>query len=164
MFDWISGFIDAVGLAGIALLMFIENVFPPIPSELIMPLAGFNAASGDHNLFAVITAGSAGSLAGAVLWYWVGMRIGTDRLKRLARRHGPWLTISPDEIDQSNAWFERHGGMAVMLGRLIPTVRTFISVPAGVSEMSFLKFLTYSTVGTVAWTSFPILAGYWLQS
>lgn len=164
MFDWISGFIDSVGLAGIAFLMFVENVFPPIPSELIMPLAGFNAANGDQNLIAVIIAGSVGSLAGAVFWYWVGMRIGTDRLKRLARRHGRWLTISPDEIDQSNAWFKRHGGMAVMVGRLIPTVRTFISVPAGVSEISFAKFLAYSTVGTVVWTSFLTLAGYWLQS
>lgn len=92
------------------------------------------------------------------------MRIGTDRLKRLARRHGRWLTISPDEIDQSNPWFKQHGGMAVMVGRLIPTVRTFISVPAGVSEMTVAKFLAYSTIGTLVWTSFLTLAGYWLQS
>ncbi len=164
MFDWISGFIDSVGLIGIAFLMFLENVFPPIPSELIMPLAGFNAASGQQNLVAVIIAGSIGSLAGALLWYWIGRRIGADRLKRLTRRHGRWLTITPEEVDQSNAWFHKYGGLAVLIGRLVPTVRTFISVPAGVAEMPLVKFLAYTTFGTVTWTAILTLAGYWLQS
>ena len=164
MFDWISGFIDSVGMVGIALLMFLENVFPPIPSELIMPLAGFNAASGEQSLVAVLVAGTAGSLAGALLWYWIGRRIGADRLKRLARKHGRWLTITPEDIDKSNEWFGRYGGLAVLIGRLVPTVRTFISVPAGVAEMPILKFLAYTTFGTVFWTAFLTLAGYWLQS
>jgi membrane protein DedA with SNARE-associated domain len=164
MFDWITGFIDSVGALGVALLMFLENVFPPIPSELIMPLAGFNAATGKQNLVLVIAAGSAGSLAGALLWYWIGKKIGMDRLKRLARRHGRWLTITPDELDRSNAWFQRHGGAAVLIGRLIPTVRTFISVPAGVAGMPVGRFLAYTAVGTVAWTTLLTLAGYWLQS
>ncbi|WOI55494.1 DedA family protein [Palleronia sp. LCG004] len=164
MFDWITGFIDSVGALGIGFLMLLENVFPPIPSELIMPLAGFNAAVGQQSLAGVISAGSAGSLLGALLWYWIGRKIGMDRLKRLANRHGRWLTITPDELERSNAWFQRHGGMAVLIGRLIPTVRTFISVPAGVARMPIAKFLAYTTVGTVAWTTLLTLAGYWLQS
>ncbi len=164
MFDWISGLIDTVGAPGIALLMFLENVFPPIPSELIMPLAGFSAASGSVPLWAVLVAGTAGSLAGAMLWYWIGLRIGEERLKRLAARHGRWLTLSPDDIERSRAWFDRHGGMAVLIGRLIPTVRTFISVPAGVARMPLWSFMAYTTLGTAVWTTLLALAGYVLGS
>lgn len=164
MFDWIAGFIGSVGYLGVALLMFVENVFPPIPSELIMPLAGFNAAEGKMSLFGVIVAGTIGSLAGAVLWYAIGRRIGAERLKRLAQSHGRWLTISPHDIDRATGWFDRHGGLAVLAGRLIPTVRTFISVPAAVAEMPFGRFLAFSAVGTFAWTTALTLAGYVLQS
>jgi membrane protein DedA with SNARE-associated domain len=164
MIDRITGIIESVGLLGVALLMFIENVFPPIPSELIMPLAGFEAARGNMNLVLVIVSGTAGSLAGAFLWYWIGLKIGPERLKGLARRRGRLLTITPDEIDQADAWFDRHGGKAVLIGRLIPTVRTFISVPAGVTEMSLRRFLLYSGIGTTAWTTLLALAGYLLES
>ncbi|MCA0939322.1 DedA family protein [Salipiger pacificus] len=164
MFDWISGFVDAVGAIGIAVLMFLENVFPPIPSELIMPLGGFNAAAGREHLLAVIVAGSLGSLAGALFWYWIGRRLGTQRLKRLAARHGRWLTILPEDLDRSNDWFTRHGGSAVLIGRLIPTVRTFISVPAGVARMPMASFLAFTTVGTVSWTTVLATAGYLLQA
>lgn len=163
MFDWITGLIDGMGTFGVAFLMFLENVFPPIPSELIMPLAGFNAARGDMSLVLVITAGSIGSLAGAYLWYWIGRRIGFDRICRLSQKHGRWLSVSPEEFDRANGWFERHGGMAVLIGRLIPTVRTFISVPAGVNRMPRGTFLALSAVGTVAWTAFLTLLGYWLE-
>lgn len=164
MFDWITGFIDGVGLLGIAALMLLENVFPPIPSELIMPLAGFNAAQGQQSLVGVILSGSAGSLAGAWLWYFIGQRIGARRLRKLAAKHGRWLTITPEEIDQSHGWFDRYGGIAVFIGRLIPTVRTFISVPAGIAEMPLPKFLAWSAFGTVLWTSFLAVAGYMLES
>ncbi|ANT61107.1 alkaline phosphatase [Salipiger sp. CCB-MM3] len=164
MFDWISGFIDAVGAFGIGVLMFLENVFPPIPSELIMPLGGFNAAAGTEHLFWVIVAGSIGSLAGALFWYWIGRRLGTHRLKRLAAKHGRWLTILPEDLDRSNDWFTRHGGSAVLIGRLIPTVRTFISVPAGVARMPLASFMAFSAVGTVSWTAFLAFAGFLLGS
>ncbi|ATI43166.1 alkaline phosphatase [Pacificitalea manganoxidans] len=163
MFDWITGAIDSMGLFGVALFMFLENVFPPIPSELIMPLAGFNAARGDMNLITVIIAGSIGSLAGAQLWYEIGRRIGRQRIRALADRHGRWLTVSPDEFDQADHWFERHGGMAVLIGRLIPTVRTFISVPAGIARMGRVHFLLLSGIGTVAWTSLLAVLGYVLE-
>lgn len=164
MFDWITGIVDSIGLFGVALLMFLENVFPPIPSELIMPLAGFQAARGSFGLAGVIVAGSVGSLAGAALWYWIGREIGSARLKRLAGRHGRWLTIAPEDVDRANDWFGRHGGVAVLIGRLIPTVRTFVSVPAGVARMPLSRFLAYSAVGTVTWTTLLAVAGYLLES
>ncbi|PZX16649.1 membrane protein DedA with SNARE-associated domain [Palleronia aestuarii] len=164
MFDFISGIIDQVGYLGIAFLMFIENVFPPIPSELIMPLAGFNAATGPMNFLGVLLSGVVGSLAGAILWYWIGLRIGARRIHKLARKHGRWLTVSPEEFDEAQGWFDRHGGMAVLFGRLIPTVRTFISVPAGLVPMPFGRFVIYSTVGTTVWTALLTGAGYILEA
>ncbi|SHJ00893.1 DedA family protein [Wenxinia saemankumensis] len=164
MFDWITGWIDSMGAFGVGLLMFLENVFPPIPSELVMPLAGFNAARGDMSLILVILAGSIGSLAGAALWYWIGAKFGMDRLRRLSERHGRWVGISPEELEKAQGWFDRHGGIAVLIGRLIPTVRTLISVPAGINGMGLPKFLGYSAVGTVAWTALLAGLGYWLES
>ncbi len=164
MFDWITGFLDAIGPVGVALLMFLENVFPPIPSELIMPLAGFNAAQGDGNLIVTIVAGTLGSLAGALMWYYVGLWIGKERVCELTRKHGRWLTMSPQEFDQADDWFARRGGAAVFIGRLVPTVRTFISVPAGMARMPMWRFLAYSAVGTVIWTAFLALCGYILES
>ncbi|QQA42524.1 DedA family protein [Pelagovum pacificum] len=164
MFDWITNIIDAVGPVGVALLMFLENVFPPIPSELIMPLAGFNAQQGDMSFIGVLLAGIVGSVAGAALWYWIGAAIGMRRLKKLARNHGRWLTLTPSELERSADWFSRHGGEAVFFGRLIPTVRTFISVPAGVAGMPVPKFLIYSLIGTAIWTALLAAAGYLLGS
>jgi membrane protein DedA with SNARE-associated domain len=163
MFDWMTAF-QKMGNVGIALLMFAENVFPPIPSELIMPLAGFSAARGERNLVIVIIAGSIGSLLGALLWYYIGKKIGADRLKRWATKHGRWLTLSPKEVDQTCAWFNRHGGKAVFIGRLIPAVRTLISVPAGIAGMPLASFLLYSAAGTILWTALLATAGYLLES
>ncbi|MGF1606211.1 MAG: DedA family protein [Rhodothalassiaceae bacterium] len=164
MFDWITGFVKSAGYWAVALLMFVENVFPPIPSEIVMPLAGYSASAGELNIFLVIAAGSVGSLAGALFWYYVGALIGTDRLRNFSRKHGRWLTLEPKEVDAADRWFERHGGKAVFFGRLVPAVRTLISVPAGLSEMSFRRFLTYTTAGTVLWTALLAGAGYWLGS
>ena len=163
MSDWITGF-EKMGTLGIALLMFAENVFPPIPSELIMPLAGFSAAQGERNLLMVIIAGSIGSLLGALLWYYIGHKIGAERLERWAAKHGRWLTLSPKEVEQSCAWFNRHGGKAVFIGRLMPAVRTLISVPAGIAGMPLGSFLVYSTAGTIIWTALLATAGYFLES
>src|SRR5215208_6279797 len=120
MFDWITGLVDRTGYLGIALLMLAENVFPPIPSELIMPVAGFTAAWGELTMAGVVLAGTAGSLLGALLWYYVGRWAGLERLKCWAGKHGRWLTITPEEVDEAAAWFDRHCGKAVLIGRLIP--------------------------------------------
>jgi membrane protein DedA with SNARE-associated domain len=162
--SFIEGIVESTGVFGIALLMLLENVFPPIPSELIMPLAGYTAAQGDANIVLVIVAGTIGSLAGAFLWYWIGLAIGEDRLKRFADRYGRWLTLSRSDIDKADDWFDRHGHKAVLIGRLVPTVRTLISIPAGLSEMSWSTFLIYSGIGTAAWTTLLAVLGYALGS
>ena len=164
MFAWITKVIAQLGYAGVAALTFLENVFPPIPSELVIPLAGFVAARGELRLVWVIVAGSAGSLAGAVLWYWIGRRIGERRLRAWVDRHGRWLTIEPEDLDRSQAWFQRHGNAAVFLGRLLPGVRTFISLPAGFAAMPLPAFLLYSALGTVVWTAALAYAGVVLQA
>ena len=162
MFDWIAGLVEDGGYLGIAALMFAENLFPPIPSELIMPLAGFAAARGDLNIALATAAGAAGSLLGALFWYYVGRWLGSARLKRWAGRHGRWLTLTPGDIDRSCAWFNRHSGKAVFIGRLVPAVRTLISVPAGIAGMGLPRFLLYSALGTVLWTAFLAGLGYLL--
>jgi membrane protein DedA with SNARE-associated domain len=164
MFDWITGFVEQSGYFGIALLMLLENVFPPIPSELIMPLAGYSAVRGQLNIVLVIAAGSLGSLLGALLWYYVGRWLGYERVRRFAGRHGRWLTITPGEVDNARDWFRRHCGKAVFIGRLVPAIRTLISIPAGVAEMGLVKFLIYTTAGTVLWTGLLAGAGYLLGS
>ena len=163
MFDWIVSFTDKAGYGGIALLMLLETLFPPIPSELIMPLAGFSAAKGALNIGGVIVSGTLGSLAGALFWYLVGRWIGTERLKSFAGRRGRWLTLHPNEIDQARTFFTRHQATALFLGRLIPTVRTLISVPAGVNGVPIPIFLVWTCLGTSLWTALLAGAGYWLQ-
>lgn len=163
MFDWVTGLVQETGYLGIAFLMLAENVFPPIPSELIMPLAGFTAARGELNVVGVLLAGAVGSLAGALVWYYVGLWLGEERLKRWAARHGRWLTVTPGEVDQATAWFRRHGYLAVLFGRLVPAVRTLISVPAGIARMGLPIFLLYSGIGTVVWTTFLLAGGYLLE-
>lgn len=164
VFDWIVSLIDKAGYIGIALLMLLENIFPPIPSELIMPLAGFSAAKGTLSFTGVVLAGTVGSLAGAYFWFLIGRWIGPKRLKQFAARHGRWLTMHPDEVDQARAFFSRHQGLALFLGRLIPAIRSLISVPAGVNCIPISTFLLWSTLGTALWTVFLAGAGYLLES
>ena len=164
MFDWIVSLIDKAGYLGIALLMLLENVFPPIPSELIMPLAGFSAAKGTLSLTGVLIAGTVGSLAGAYFWFLIGRWIGANRLKRFAAKHGRWLTMHPDEVDQARAYFSRHQALALFLGRLIPAIRSLISVPAGVNCIPISTFLLWSSLGTALWSGFLAGAGYLLES
>jgi len=163
MFVWMTGIMEQTGYLGIALLMFAENLFPPIPSELIMPLAGFQAARGELHIGLDVAAGTAGSLAGALFWYEIGLRLGCERIKRLAARHGRWVTIAPDEVDDASDWFGRHCGKAVFLGRLAPAVRTLISIPAGIARMERSRFLLYSAAGTALWTGLLAGAGYLLE-
>ncbi|CAN5155226.1 DedA family protein [soil metagenome] len=152
MTEWITDAIDHMGYMGIAFLMFVENIFPPIPSEVIMPAAGFTAARGDLAFAGVILAGRIGSLLGALPWYYAGRWLGGERLKRFAAHHGRWLSISGSEMEKALSWFDRHGGKAVFVGRVVPTVRTLISVPAGIVHMKFWKFIAWSAAGTMLWT------------
>lgn len=159
MFEWITGLVQDLGYAGVGLLMLLENVFPPLPSELIMPLAGFVADRGQMNFWGAVAAGSVGSLAGAMAWYAVGRAVGERRLRAWIDRHGMWLTLDCEDIDRAADWFRRHGAVAVLVGRLVPTVRTFISVPAGFERMPVATFVLFSAIGTVAWTVALAYAG-----
>ena len=164
MFEWITRVIARLGYAGVAALTFLENLFPPIPSELVIPLAGFVAAQGDLRLSLVIVMGSVGSLVGAFVWYAIGRRVGERRLRQWVARHGRWLTLSPEDVDRAQHWFRRHGAAAVFFGRLIPGVRTFVSLPAGFTSMPLGRFLLYSALGTGVWTAALAYAGVMLQA
>ena len=159
---FVQSMMERLGAFGIGLLMFMENIFPPIPSELIMPLAGYLATQGGMNILSVIAAGTMGSLLGTLPWYYLGRRLGHDGVRRLASKHGRWLTMSPSDVDAASERFKRHGKASVLVGRLIPTVRTLISVPAGVANMPLGSFLLFSAVGTLVWTAALALAGFLL--
>jgi membrane protein DedA with SNARE-associated domain/uncharacterized membrane protein YkvA (DUF1232 family) len=147
-----------------ALLMLGENVFPPIPSELIMPLAGFVAAQGRLDPVLVVLAGTLGSVLGALPWYYAGRWLGAERACRLAARYGRWLTLDDKDLGRAIRWFERHGRTAVLVGRLVPTVRTLISLPAGMARMPLGPFLVYSSIGSLLWTAALTAAGYVLEA
>lgn len=163
MFDWITGLMMEGGAWVIGSLMLLENVFPPIPSELIMPLAGFNAARGGTPLWLAILAGGIGSLLGAWFWYWIGRAFGRQRMCWLIQRHGRWLTMNLSEFERAEAWFIRHGRAIVFFGRFIPTIRTLISIPAGIERMPQLPFLFYTGIGSFMWSGGLALAGYLLE-
>ena len=151
MLEWIQNTMSTLGYPGVALLMFVENLFPPIPSELIMPLAGFTAGRGELSFIWVVVAGSLGSLLGQLPLYYLGRLVGEEKLVRWADRYGKWLTLSGDDIRKADDWFDKHGTKAVFIARLIPGLRSLISIPAGISEMPMPKFLLYSAVGTTLW-------------
>ncbi len=162
MAEWVTWTMEALGYWGIGLLMFLENLFPPIPSELIMPLAGFTVAQGKMQFAPAVVAGVLGTVLGAMLWYWIGQVVSERRLMRWADRYGKWLALSGQDIRRAIAWFNRYGKRAVFLGRLVPGVRTLISLPAGLGRMSFVPFLLYSTAGTLSWTLLLTYAGFLL--
>lgn len=161
MTHWIISIMEQLGYLGIALLMFLDNVFPPIPSEIIMPSAGFTASQGQLLLSGVIIAGSLGSLIAAALLYWIGRKISHERIFKFVDQYGKYLFIKSDDVKKSLDWFEKYGHRIVFFGRMIPAVRSLISIPAGMSRMPFWKFMSYSTLGTIIWTSFLASVGYY---
>jgi membrane protein DedA with SNARE-associated domain len=169
MLEWITNTINSLGYSGIALLMFLENLFPPIPSELIMPLAGFTASpfqpgGAKLDIVGVFFAGLLGSVLGALVWYYPGKFLGEKRLKAWADKYGKWLAISSKDIDKATRWFNQQGNKAVFIGRLVPGIRTLISVPAGITNMNLLPFLFYTTLGSAAWVALLTYSGYALGS
>ena len=164
MQEWITSTMNSLGYLGIGLLMFLENLFPPIPSELIMPFAGFTATDPNSKIQVVpaIAAGVVGTILGAIPWYYAGLLLGQQRLQLLASRYGKWIGISGEDIEKSTNWFQKHGSKAVLFGRLVPGIRTLISIPAGISKMPVVPFFIYSTIGTIAWVTLLTYAGYFL--
>ncbi|MEG2826012.1 MAG: DedA family protein [Acinetobacter sp.] len=158
--DWVLSIMEKLGYLGIAFLMFLDNVFPPIPSEIIMPSAGYTAAKGELTLIGVIIAGSIGSLLAAAFLYWIGRKIPQQQLFSLVERYGKYIHISVTDLEKSLTWFEKYGHRIVFFGRMIPAVRSLISIPAGMSNMPFRKFMAYSAAGTIIWTTFLAYIGY----
>jgi membrane protein DedA with SNARE-associated domain len=166
MTEWIKNTIESLGYLGIALLMFLENLFPPIPSEFIMPLAGYtaNLPQSKLNIFGVFVAGLIGSVLGGIIWYYPGKLLGEERLYALADKYGKWITVSSKDIVKAKQWFNKQGNKAVFIGRLVPGVRTLISVPAGMSNMPLLPFIFYTTLGSALWVGLLTYTGYILGS
>lgn len=159
MQNWVLDVVRELGVFGIALLMFAENLFPPLPSEVIMPLAGYLSTREELSFGAVVLAGGLGSLAGATFWYWLGRRMTPAQLRARIARHGAWVAMTPRDMDRAVTWFHGHGRFSVLLGRLVPFVRTLISLPAGFSRMAPVRFILLSAVGTFAWTAVLALGG-----
>jgi membrane protein DedA with SNARE-associated domain len=160
MTEWITNTMAAFGYWGVGFLMFLENLFPPIPSELIMPLAGFTVGQGKMNFGLAVLAGVVGTMLGAIPWYYIGKVLGEQRLAKIMDKYGKWLGISGEEIQRSARWFNKHGSKAVLLGRLVPGIRTLISIPAGFAAMPVVPFALYSTIGTTLWVLLLTYAGF----
>ena len=148
-----------LGYGAIFAAMFLENLFPPIPSELIMPLGGFYVQQGQLQLIPVVLAGLIGTVLGALPWYCIGRLINEQRIEQLLDKHGRWIGISSEELARSRRWFSRYGTALVFWGRLVPGIRTLISVPAGIELMPMAPFLIWTTAGSLIWTLLLTIAG-----
>jgi membrane protein DedA with SNARE-associated domain len=162
MSDWIINLIEQAGYLGVALLMLAETVFPPIPSEVIMSIAGMHAGQGKMSLPLVILFGTAGAMLGNYFWYVVARWIGIDRLKPLIERFGRWLTLDWPEIERARLLFGRYGAVIVGVGRMLPTLRSLVSIPAGLLNMKQSTFFLWSTLGTAGWTTLLAVGGWYL--
>lgn len=162
--DWVTEVINSLGYLGVALLVALENVFPPIPSEIVLPFAGFVASDGDANLIGMIATATIGSLVGALILYGVAAWVGPDRVGQIVIRYGRWLRITTDDVVKAERWFDRYSGRAVMLCRCVPLVRSLISIPAGFRRMALGRFVAYTTIGSAVWNGALIGAGYLLRS
>jgi membrane protein DedA with SNARE-associated domain len=154
---WTVDLMDKLGLFGAALAVGMDNLFPPIPSEIILPLAGFAASQGTFSLVGALIATTLGSVTGAVVLYWLGAIFGRERAVQVFDKV-PLLKVS--DLEKTEAWFTKHGGKAVFFGRMVPIFRSLISLPAGVEKMSFTYFLLLTTLGSLIWNSIFVIAGY----
>ncbi len=162
MVEWINSLMSGLGYWGIGLLMFLENLFPPIPSELIMPLAGFTVAQGKMNFGLAVLAGTIGTMAGTYAWYYLGRLVNYQRLQAWTDRYGKWIRVTAKDIDRVNDWFNKYGSKAVFFGRMVPGIRTLISLPAGINNMPLATYTIYSLAGTAIWTLALTTAGFLL--
>lgn len=157
--DWVTDVVETVGYAGVAFLVALENVFPPIPSEVVLPLAGFVAGRGDANFFGMVGAATLGSVVGALILYAISAAIGPVRLRGIVLRYGGWLGVKEPDLDRAEAWFDRRGSAAVLLGRCVPLIRSLVSIPAGFRRMPLGRFVVLTTAGSLVWNLALIGAG-----
>lgn len=163
MIEWVTNMVAAGGWPGVLLLMFLENLFPPIPSEVIMPLAGFAAARGQMNFAAAVIAGVVGTLLGNAFWYELARAIGSARIRPLFARYGRWFAVDDKDYDKAEATLRRYGPVALFFGRLLPGIRTVISIPAGLVDIPRLVFYVWTALGSLVWILFLTSAGYWME-
>ncbi|MDQ4085451.1 MAG: DedA family protein [Actinomycetota bacterium] len=150
---------EAMGGPGAGIAIALENLFPPLPSEVILPLAGFTASRGDMSLTSAIVWTTLGSLAGALVLYALGAALGRHRMRAIAVRM-PLIKVA--DVDRAEAWFARHGTKAVFFGRMVPLFRSFISIPAGIERMGMPTFVLYTTLGSLIWNVIFVMSGYLL--
>lgn len=164
MEDWIIRLVEWAGYWGVAALMLLETVFPPVPSEVIMTVAGVSAARGTMTLEGTILAGTAGAMLGNWFWYWLAIKFGEARMHVFIDKYSRWLTLDWDEVERGERLFAKYGSSIVLIARMIPTLRSLISIPAGLFKMSLRRFLVFSTIGTLGWSAALAGAGYFLGS
>lgn len=157
--QWVVSLIAALGGPGVAFAIGIENLFPPIPSEVVLPLAGFAVAQGKMSFVSAVLWATFGSTVGALVLYWVGVKIGREGLLKIARI---LPLLEPADVENTEQWFERHGERAVFFGRLLPGIRSLISIPTGLNGMSIPRFIVLTGAGSLLWNAALIAAGYFL--
>ncbi|MBZ5202979.1 DedA family protein [Planomicrobium chinense] len=159
MEQWITSIMSDYGYLGIFLLIMLENVFPPIPSEVILTVGGFMTTTTDMTILGVILASTAGSVSGALILYGIGLLLDVERLEKIVEKYGHILRVKKADIHRADAWFDRYGIWAIFFGRLIPLVRSLISIPAGMANTKFWLFLTFTTLGTLLWNTILVFVG-----
>lgn len=166
MFDaivtWAQSVVRTGGYLGLLIVMFLENILPPVPSEVILPLAGSLVSEGSFSLVGVTLVGACGSVVGALVFYFLGHLLGEARVRRLVQRYGKWLTISEGDFDKALSWFDRYGEGVIFFGRMVPIVRSLVSIPAGIARMSLSRFSLYTAIGTGLWSFLLAGAGHLL--
>ena len=158
--EWVTSVIETLGYPGLTVLVALENVFPPIPSEIILPLAGFLTGQNRFSFVLVLIATTLGSLIGALVLYGIGLAIGQRRVNRLVERYGHWALLTPEDLTRSENWFDRYGPVAVFTGRLVPLVRSLVSIPAGYRRMPLGQFLLLTGFGSALWNGVLVGLGW----
>ena len=156
---WVQDVIEQLGYLGVALLVVAENVFPPIPSEIVLPFAGFVAQRGSESVVLMILAATVGSVGGALIMYWIAAIIGDDRLHAFTRRFGKWVQIREADLTRAEEWFDRHAMSAVLVGRCVPLIRSVVSIPAGFRRMKLIPYIAYTFLGSLVWNIALVGAG-----
>ena len=156
---WVQDVIEQLGYLGVALLVVLENVFPPIPSEIVLPFAGFVAQQGSDSVVLMILVATVGSVIGALIMYWIAAIIGDDRLHAFTRRFGKWVQIREADLTRAEEWFDRHAMSAVLVGRCVPLIRSVVSIPAGFRRMKLIPYIAYTFLGSLVWNIALVGAG-----
>lgn len=159
MENWVTEFMEQFGYIGIFLMMALENLFPPIPSEIVLPFGGFLTTNSNLTVIGVILSATVGSVIGAIVLYGIGLMVDVKRLEKIIDRWGHIIRIKKEDIYKADAWFDRYGYWTVLFCRMIPLIRSLISIPAGMSNMKFWLFLFFTTVGTLIWNTVLVLVG-----